>query len=172
MIRMWRLSEAGEGNLGLACTENGLVLGRTPLVERQRHRFVVRDKSEIERLLCRAYQADIAAERLMPGLATVAAALNADDLCLAAIAAVHLRIPDLPDQAARDGMVAEDTFIKYARDESGDGDWNPALHPRTGTRRIPAGSRRPTANHRRSERRKTTIRRSARMLRPVPATIG
>jgi hypothetical protein len=133
MIRMWRLSEAGEGNLGLACTENGLVLGRTPLVERQRHRFVVRDKSEIERLLRRAYQADIAAERLMPGLATVAAALNADDLCLAAIAAVHLRIPDLPDQAARDGMVAEDTFIKYARDESGDGDWNPALHPRTGT---------------------------------------
>jgi hypothetical protein len=62
----------------------------------------------------------------MPGLATVASALNANDQCLARIAAVHLRIPDLPNQSARDDMEAEDVLIKY-------GDWNPALHPRTGT---------------------------------------
>jgi hypothetical protein len=68
----------------------------------------------------------------MPGLATVASALNADDQALARIAAVHLRIPDLPDQAARDAMEAADVLIKYARDEGG-GDWNPALHPRAGT---------------------------------------
>jgi hypothetical protein len=61
----------------------------------------------------------------MPGLATVAGALNANDPCLAHIAAVHLRIPDLPDRAARDGMEAEDVLVKY-------GDWNPVLHPRTG----------------------------------------
>jgi hypothetical protein len=67
----------------------------------------------------------------MPGLATVATALNANDACLARIAAVHLQIPDLPSAAARDAMVAEDALIKYARDEGG-GDWNPALHPRTG----------------------------------------
>jgi hypothetical protein len=56
----------------------------------------------------------------------VAAALNANDPCLARIAAVHLRIPDLPSVAARDDIEAEDLLIKY-------GDWDPALHPRTGT---------------------------------------
>src|ERR1700720_1281568 len=97
MIHVWRLSEAGERNLGLACTKDGLVLGRTALIERRDQGFIVRKQSEIERLLCRAYQTDVAVARLMPGLATVAAALNANDPCLARIAAVHLRIPDLPN---------------------------------------------------------------------------
>jgi hypothetical protein len=69
----------------------------------------------------------------MPGLATVAAALNANDQGLARIAAVHLQIPDLPDQAARDAVEAADVLIKYARDEGGgSSNWNPALHPRAG----------------------------------------
>jgi hypothetical protein len=114
MIRMWRLSEAGEDNLGLACTDEGLVLGRTPLIERRDHRFVVRDRDEIEALLTRAYRKNVAADRLMSGLATVAAALNANDPCLARIAAVHLRIPDLPDRSARDIMEVEDILIKCA----------------------------------------------------------
>ena len=126
MIRQfWRLTEGGEGNFGPAITGDGLVLGRTPLIERRGERFVVREKAEIERLLSRAYRTHLAADRLMPGLATVASALNANDACLARIAAVHLRIPDLPDQAARDGMEAADILIKSA-------DWNPALHPRAG----------------------------------------
>ena len=114
MIRIWCLSEAGEDNLGLACTNNGLVLGRTPLIERRGHRFVVRDRDEIEALLSRAYRKGIAADRLMPGLATVAAALNAKDPGLARIAAVHLRIPDLSDGSARDRLETEDILIKYA----------------------------------------------------------
>jgi hypothetical protein len=114
MIRMWRLSEGGEDNLGLACTNDGLILGRTPLIERRDHRFVVRDGAEIEILLSRAYRKNIAADRLMSGLATVAAALNANDSCLARIAAVHLRIPDLPDRSARDDLEAQDILIKFA----------------------------------------------------------
>ena len=62
----------------------------------------------------------------MPKLGTVASALNANDPCLACIAAVHLRLPDLADRTARDDMEAEDCLIKS-------GDWNPTLHPRTGT---------------------------------------
>jgi hypothetical protein len=123
---MWRLTEGGEDNLGLACTADGLVLGRTPLIEQRNGQFVVREQDEIERLLGRAYRTALSADRLMPGLATVASALNANDQCLARIAAVHLRIPDLPDRVARDDLEAEDNFIKSA-------DWNPALHPRTGT---------------------------------------
>jgi hypothetical protein len=131
--RIWRLSEnSGADNLGLACTEQGLVLGRTALIERRDGRFVVREQSEIECLFSLAYGREATAQRLMPGLATVASALNANDQGLARIAAVHLRIPDLPDQAARDAMEAADFLIKYARDEGG-GDWNPAQHPRAGT---------------------------------------
>jgi hypothetical protein len=113
--RLWRLSEYGDDNLGLACTKYGLMLGRTALIERRDGRFVVRERGEIECLLGRAYRAEIAADRLMPALATVASALNANDQALARIAAVHLRIPDLPDQAARDAMEAADVLIKYAR---------------------------------------------------------
>jgi hypothetical protein len=131
-FHMWRLSEGGEGNFGLACTADGLVLGRTSLIERGDKSFVVRERSEIERLLRRAYGSDLPTERIMSGLATVARALNADDQCLARIAAVHLRIPDVPSPLARSAMEAEDCLIKYARDEGGDPDWDPAKHPRTG----------------------------------------
>jgi hypothetical protein len=125
--RIWRLSEnTGDDNLGLSCTEQGLMLGRTLLIERRDGRFVVREQSELECLLSLAYGREATAQRLMGGLATVASALNANDQGLARIAAVHLRIPDLPNQAARDAMEAADVLIKSA-------DWNPALHPRAGT---------------------------------------
>jgi CDI toxin restriction endonuclease-like domain len=123
--KLWRLSEGGANNFGLTCTDDGLMLGRTPLIERCGIRFVVRNRDEIERLLYRVFPNE-AVDRLLPGLETVAAALNANDPCLARIAAVHLRIPDLPSVAARDDIEAEDLLIKY-------GDWDPALHPRTGT---------------------------------------
>jgi hypothetical protein len=131
--QFWRFSEPGPDNLGLACTDDGLLLGQTPLIERRDGRFVVRQPNEIERLLKRAYHGEPAVDRLMPGLATVASALNANDPCLARIAAVHLKIPDLPSSAARDALEAEDSLIKYARDEGSGTDWNPALHPRAGT---------------------------------------
>jgi hypothetical protein len=116
MHKVWRLSETGgDDNLGLACTEQGLLLGRTPLIERRDGHFVVRERAELERLLSRAYRRELAVNRLMPGLATVASALNANDQGLARIAAVHLRIPDLPDQAARDDIEAEDVLIKSVR---------------------------------------------------------
>ena len=51
--------------------------------------------------------------------------MNANDACLARIAAVHLRISDLANQTARDRLEAEDALIKSA-------DWDPALHPRMG----------------------------------------
>lgn len=124
--QIWHLSEPGDDNLGLACNDQGLVLGRTPLIERRDGRFVVREASEIEGLLSQAYRGTLPLPRLMAGLANVAKALNGNDPCLASIAAVHLRIPDLPSHAARDDLEAADRLIKS-------GDWNPALHPRAGT---------------------------------------
>jgi hypothetical protein len=116
IYRVWRLSEStGDDNLGLTCTEQGLVLGRTALIERRDTGFVVRERSDLEHLLGCAYRTKLNVDRLMPGLATVASALNANDQGLARIAAVHLRIPDLPDLAARGAMEAEDVLIKYLR---------------------------------------------------------
>jgi hypothetical protein len=112
MQQVWRLSEYCDDNLGLCFSKDGLFLGRTPLIERQGARFAVRGRTEIECLLSRAYGSDLAVDRLLAGLATVKAALNANDPGLARIAAVHLRIPDLPDQAARDRLEAEDVLIK------------------------------------------------------------
>jgi hypothetical protein len=135
LYRIWRLSEYTPDNLGLAFTDDGLLLGHTPLIERREGRFVVREPSEIARLVMYSFPNGVAVDRLMPGLARVASALNANDQALARIAAVHLQIPDIPSPAKRNAMIAEDALIKYERDEGGvtGNNWNPALHPRTGT---------------------------------------
>jgi hypothetical protein len=134
MHQMWRLSDAVPQNLGLACTDDGLLLGRTSLIERRNGHFVVRARGEIERLLKCAYDGEPPIDRLMSGLARVASALNANDQCLARIAAVHLQMPDLASAAVRDALAAEDALIKYARDGGASAaNWNPALHPRAGT---------------------------------------
>jgi hypothetical protein len=125
---IWRLSENTADNLGLAFTDDGLLLGRTPLIERRDGRFVVREPSEIARLIKYSFPNGVAIDRLLPGLTTVASALNANDQARARIAAVHLRIPDVPSLASRDAMLLEDALIKYER-----GDWDPELHPRAGT---------------------------------------
>lgn len=108
------------------------MLGRTPLIERRDGRFVVRERSEIARLIKYSFPDGVAVDRLMPGLTRIAAALNANDQASARIAAVHLQIPDLPSVAKRNAMIAEDLLIKFARDQGGDSHWNPALHPRAG----------------------------------------
>jgi hypothetical protein len=72
--QFWRLFEAGPDNLGLACTDDGLLLGQTPLIDQRDGRFVVRQRDEIERLIRRAFSDEMAIERLMPALATVASA--------------------------------------------------------------------------------------------------
>lgn len=115
---LWRLTESSESNLGLTITADGVLLGRTPLVERRDEQFVVRDRREVERLLRRAYPIEFHIDRVMHGLANVAAALNANDRCLAHIAAVHLRIPDLANQSARADLKAEDVLIKSMHSNS------------------------------------------------------
>jgi hypothetical protein len=174
MHQMWRLSEAVPQNLGLACTDESLLLGRTFLIERCDGRFVVRTRGEIERLLKCAYDGEPPVDRLMSGLARVASALNANDQCLARIAAVHLQMPDLASAAVRDALAAEDSLIKYARDD-GAADWNPALHPRTGSPPNPGWFATTGGSSHDSPRvrvARTMTRRDDRMRRLVPSTIG
>ena len=125
---LWRLSAGGDRNLGLCCSEDGLFLGRTPLIERCGGACAVRPQADLERLLGRAYGGEAAVARLMPGLSTVAAALGRGNLPLAQIAALHLRLPNLPDILARAALEGEDLLIKR-----GNAAWDEARHPRAGT---------------------------------------
>ncbi len=76
----------------------------------------------------------------MPGFRVIASALDERNLCLAQIAAVQLRVPDLPDMFARRSMEAEDLLIKRARDDErlARNGWDPAEHPRAGVPPSPA----------------------------------
>ncbi len=126
---LWRLSAGGDRNLGLCCTEEGLFLGGTPLIEQRGGTYVVRPQADLDRLFGRAYCGETAAvARVIRGLAAVASALGRNNLALAQIAAVHLRLPDLPDTLVRAALEAEDLLIKR-----GSAAWDEARHPRTGT---------------------------------------
>jgi hypothetical protein len=116
---IWRLSNRGDRNLGVACTEDGLFLGRTPLLKRHGGFYTARPKVDLKRLLDHAYGSEIGLKRVLPGLATVASALSEKNLCLAQIAALQLRLPDLPAAVTRDGLEAEDRLIKRARSNGG-----------------------------------------------------
>jgi hypothetical protein len=65
---MWHLSEAGDDNLGLACSDDGLIIGRTPLIEKRDGHFVVRERRDIEQLLSRAYRPEVTATGSCPDL--------------------------------------------------------------------------------------------------------
>lgn len=87
-VQLWKLSPGGDSSLGLSCNDEGMFLGRTPLLVRWGGGYVLRPAAELERLLRRAYGAGITLDRVMPGFRVVAAALAERNLCLAQIAAV------------------------------------------------------------------------------------
>ena len=105
-----------------------MFLGRTALIERRGDAYVVRPQADLHRLFGQAYGCEAASARVIPGLATIAAALRQRNLALAQIAAVHLRLPDLPDTLSRAALETEDLLIKR-----GSAAWDEAHHPRAGT---------------------------------------
>jgi hypothetical protein len=128
------LSTAGDADLGLCCNQDGLFLGRTALIERRAGCYVLRPQSDLERLLKRASDgADLG--RLTRGLIVVKSALDESNLCLAQIAAVQLRIPDLSGYLARAALEAEDLLIKAERggEVLARAGSDPDRHPRAGT---------------------------------------
>lgn len=131
---IWRLDEE-DGGVGLSCSNAGLFLGTTPLLHLHPDGFVPRPQAELERLLSRGFGSGVVLDRVMPGLGGVASALNDNNLCRARIAAVQLRLPELPDTLARLAMETEDLLIKVeARsNHEGPGGWDPTQHPRAGT---------------------------------------
>jgi hypothetical protein len=132
-LRLWSLSNPSEHNLGLICTTDGLFIGRTPLIERRAERYVIRAASDPDRLFKRL-PLGVEPDRLLTGLAVVKSALDEDNLCLAQIAALRLRLPDLPDLLAPATLETEDLLIKVDRGDDilARGGWDPDAHPRAG----------------------------------------
>lgn len=139
-FELWRLAKRGKESLGLSCTEDGLFFGQTPLLDRTDGIFAPRSQGELARLLSQAHDAPVSVRDRMPGLASVAKALNRGDLCLARIAAVHLRLPDLPSPVAKLAIEFQDLIIDLERKDSPllrrarlrKDDWDPGKHPRLG----------------------------------------
>jgi hypothetical protein len=132
--QLWRLSEAGPDGLALHCGQDGLFLAGTPLIARHGADYRVRPPGEVERLLSCAYGAAFETERVTRGLASVAAALAADNLGLAQIAAAQLRLPALAGPLARTALKAEDLRLACERLDAAltRAGWDPAKHPRAG----------------------------------------
>jgi hypothetical protein len=125
---------------GVRCGEVGLGVGGVALLERSSSpsgapKWGVRSHDDIERELSARYGLTIEMGRKAGGLACVAAALNRGDVALAQIAALLLQFPDPPPLAK--GIDDEGSLASLAEQLfwSGllKGDWDPELHPRTGT---------------------------------------
>lgn len=116
--RCYRLAgPAGDGRHPY-CNERGAFLGRgTALLARiadanGRTHFVPRAEATLARLLGKAYGRAVDAARLMPGLGTVARALDNGDMALANIALVHAEIDPLPDEAAALRLAKADRVLR------------------------------------------------------------
>jgi hypothetical protein len=107
---------------GLCCTPDGLFYGPgIPLVTRDvlpdgLTQTTIRPQREIEAVLSKALGSRLDLTDRINGLRAVADALDDNDLALASIAAVQLRIPDLPDEAAVARLLAGEAMTKYNPD--------------------------------------------------------
>jgi len=105
--------------MGLSCDENGVVLaGKMALVRRDvdacgRSIFRSRPMSEINLALSEAYEVEVDFSDRAELLRLAAEAMTAGNWTRATIAAVYLRLPDLPDQAARDRLQKAVTALKH-----------------------------------------------------------
>jgi hypothetical protein len=103
---------------GLVCRKDGLALAGHPLLYENDEGLSPRPGAEIQAILNGVYgwDSDIAAEALMPGLASVARFLDKGDLPLAMIASLLLKLPDIPDSSA---LAKAGYDPAQARDENG-----------------------------------------------------
>jgi hypothetical protein len=133
--RFFRLSETP--GVGVRCSDQGLFVGQTPLLESVRARnggveWRVRSADGIARDLSKNYGMPVAVSAKMSGIAAIARALNDRNLAHAQIATLLLKFPDPPDMMEsqpRVGGVIDLAKQLHASDLL-NRDWDPAKHPR------------------------------------------
>jgi len=129
----YRLSDRG-----VSCSRDGLFVAGAPLLERDKGQAKAASwrplaKQEVDELLTSRYGLPIDSTNLVGGLELVAKSLNRQDLPLAQIAALLLRLPEPPDPGSARTPDGLDALLKsLASVGLLKGDWDPAKHPRTG----------------------------------------
>jgi hypothetical protein len=137
----FRLGEAR--GTGVACGEDGLFVGETPLIEKARagdsvQRWRPRAAAELDRDLSRVYGLPVTLAGRMSGLAAVAQALDDGDLARAQITALYLKLPDppAPSPSRRVDPATDETLYRALEASSLlKLEWDESKHPRW-----PAGS--------------------------------
>ena len=112
----------GVGQRDLALTAEGLFLGDGAALVAAgqgasgRYRAEARPPAAIAALIEAAYGEVLDAVAIGNGLGAVARAIEAGDLARASIAAVHLRLPSLADEAAMERLARADRLLKAGFD--------------------------------------------------------
>jgi hypothetical protein len=100
-VKMFRLvSEHGQA--GLCCSKDGLTLAGVPLTTKDAIGHAPRSSYELQNVFDTAYGQDsgIDADNYLPGLHSIARALNDGDLSRAMIGSLLLKLPDIDTEAA------------------------------------------------------------------------
>ncbi|QGM46569.1 hypothetical protein [Methylocystis heyeri] len=98
--RGYRLEPPGHPQ-GASCGAEGPSLGPIPLLAKTATGFEPRPLAELNRVLSFVFAREIDCAGLIPGLTSVACALDSGDLALAMITTTHLRLPYLSEEEAR-----------------------------------------------------------------------
>jgi len=136
LLHLYRLAD--ESADGVACNENGLSVGGTPLLVRVagptgQDCWRVRPVANINRGLTLRYGLPVDVAEKVAGLSIVAGALDDGDLLHAQFAALHLRFPDPPPLFKASGLSGVEAAVLVLQLHASGllkGDWNPDLHPR------------------------------------------
>jgi hypothetical protein len=124
---------SAENPWGVSCNAQGVSVGPVPLLERTHgNAWRPRSVAALSADLSRYYDIPVDLGSKVEGIATVASALNENNLVKAKIAAVHLRLPDIPPHPIPRRRSAE--VVELALQLFGTGilskTWDPEKHPR------------------------------------------
>ena len=135
-LRAFSLSEV-QNHACVTCNQNGVFVGCIPLLKKADGFWKPRSIAELNNELTNCYRLPVDIASKVDALALIASALNRGDFALAAIATVHMQIPDPPARALK----MDDEFRRRALALYYSGflkaGWDPAKHPRTGTKPNP-----------------------------------
>lgn len=130
--RIFKLSASGDP-CGVSCDRKGASVGPVALLKRKPGgQWRPRSIKALNAALSRHYDLPIDITSKMGGLATIAAALNVDNIIKAKIAAVQLGLPDIPAEPLRRCGVDQVIGFAFQLYDSGilAKTWDPEKHPR------------------------------------------
>ena len=107
IVRLWpRRPGDGSRPLGLSCDDEGLLIAGNcrlihAMLDREGHvSYAVRPREEINAVLSAGYGTPVDVGDTYPALVRIAGHMTRRDWFRASVAALHLRFPELQDQAA------------------------------------------------------------------------